>query len=347
MNYRNSHLGAEQAAICSSVLEAIGNTPLISLQAFGHDLAPRLYGKLESTNPGGSMKDRAALGMIEWAEREHGLTAGSRIIVCTSGNMGVGMAMVCAVKGYQLMCLVDAKINPATERCLRVLGAEVIKVYQRDATGGYHLTRLAKLEDLRARYPQAVYLDQYNSPAAVQSHQFGTGPEIYTALDGSVGALVMVAGTGGSSMGVARYFKERSPTTDIWLVDEQGSLALPGNSGAAPRHLNGMGTSIAPGNYAGEDFFQFIDQVIYVGAEDSIRSAIALARSEGVLVGGSGGAAAHVMRTVVAPHYSATDNVVALLPDHGSRYTETQFDPDWLAARGINVPEIFAADTDA
>ena len=120
-----------------NILDTIGNTPLVSLQAFGHDVAPRLYGKLESTNPGGSMKDRAALGMIEWAEREHGLTAGSRIIVCTSGNMGVGMAMVCAVKGYQLMCLVDAKINPATERCLRVLGAEVIKVYQRDATGGY------------------------------------------------------------------------------------------------------------------------------------------------------------------------------------------------------------------
>lgn len=166
------------------------------------------------------------------------------------------------------------------------------------------------------------------------------------ALDGQVRAVVMVAGTGGSSMGVARFFKAQSPETDIWLVDEAGSLALPGNGGAAPRHLNGMGTSIAPANYAPPEFHEFIDHVVYVNAEESIRAAIGLARSEGILVGGSGGAAVHVMRDLAAPHYGPGDNLVALLPDHGSRYTETQFDPDWLAARGINVPEILNADTD-
>ena len=318
----------------------------MSLQAFGQGTTPKLFGKLECTNPGGSMKDRAARGMIEWAEREHNLSSGARIVVCTSGNMGVGMAMVCAVKGYQLICLVDAKINPATERCLRVLGAEVVKVYQRDETGGYHLTRLARLESLLAEYPDAVYLDQYDSPAAVAAHSTSTGPEIMAALDGQVRAVVMVAGTGGSSMGVARFFKAQSPETDIWLVHEAGSLALPGNGGAAPRHLNGMGTSIAPANYAPPEFHEFIDHVVYVNAEESIRAAIGLARSEGILVGGSGGAAVHVMRDLAAPHYGPGDNLVALLPDHGSRYTETQFDPDWLAARGINVPEILNADTD-
>jgi cysteine synthase len=251
------------------------------------------------------------------------------------------MAMVCAVKGYQLMCLVDAKINPATENCLRVLGAEVIKVYQRDETGGYHLTRLSKLDSVLAEYPDAIYLDQYDSPAAVMSHSTSTGPEIYDAFQGQVRAIVMVAGTGGSSMGIARFFKEHSPQTDIWLVDEAGSLALPGNGGAGPRHLNGMGTSIAPANYGPADFHTFIDHVVYVNAEDSIRAAIELARCEGILVGGSGGAAVQVMRDIAAAHYGADDNLVALLPDHGSRYTETQFDPDWLAARGINVPEIF------
>ncbi len=327
--------------VCSTVLDAIGDTPMVRLKAFGAATQPSLYAKLECTNPGGSMKDRAAKGMIEWAEREHNLSPGARIVVCTSGNMGVGMAMVCAVKGYQLMCLVDAKINPATETCLRVLGADVIKVYQRDETGGYHLTRLNKLETVLSEYPDAIYLDQYDSPAAVASHFASTGPEIYAALDGHVRAVVMVAGTGGSSMGIARFFKEQSPQTDIWLIDEIGSLALPDNGGAAPRHLNGMGTSIAPANYMPNDFHKFIDHVVYVNAEDSIRAAIDLARCEGILVGGSGGAAVQVMRDIAAPHYGPDDHVVSLLPDHGSRYTETQFDPDWLAARGINVPEIF------
>ena len=332
---------------CDTVLDAIGETPMVSLRAFGSEVTPQLFAKLECTNPGGSMKDRAARGMIEWAEREHQLQPGARIVVCTSGNMGVGMAMVCAVKGYRLMCLVDAKINPATERCLRVLGAEVIKVYQRDETGGYHLTRLARLESLLEEHPDAVYLDQYDSPAAVEAHSASTGPEILAALGGDVRAVVMVAGTGGSSMGVARYFKSESPQTDIWLVDENGSLALPGNAGAAPRHLNGMGTSISPANYAPPEFHKFIDEVVYINAEESIRAAIALARSEGILVGGSGGAAVHVMRDLAAQHYGPEDNLVALLPDHGSRYTETQFDPDWLAARGINVPEIFNVEDEA
>ena len=152
------------------------------------------------------MKDRAARGMIEWAEQHYNLEPGAQVIVATSGNMGVGMAMVCAVKGYRLLCLVDAKINPATERCMQVLGAEVIKVYQRDETGGYHLTRLARLESLKAEYPDAVYLDQYDSPAAVAAHQTTTAPEILDALDGEVSAIVMVAGTGGSSMGGGTLF---------------------------------------------------------------------------------------------------------------------------------------------
>ena len=327
--------------LCTSVLDAIGATPVIALSGFADPGGPNLFGKLECTNPGGSMKDRAALGMIEWAEQHHGLKPGAQVIVATSGNMGVGMAMVCAVKGYQLLCLVDAKINPATERCMQVLGAEVIKVYQRDETGGYHLTRLARLESLKAEYPDAVYLDQYDSPAAVAAHQTTTAPEILDALDGEVSAIVMVAGTGGSSMGVARFFKEHSPSTDFWLVDEEGSLALPCNKGAGQRHLNGMGTSIAPGNYVWPEFDSFVDHVVYVRAEESIRAAIQLARADGIMVGGSGGAAAHVMRNIAAANYGPDDNLVAVLPDHGSRYTETQFDPDWLAARGINVPEIF------
>jgi cysteine synthase len=323
-----------------NVLEAIGNTPVVQLSRFGEGVAPNLYAKIESMNPGGSMKDRSARRMIEVAEQEHDLKPGAKIIVATSGNMGVGMAMVCAVKQFRLFCLVDPKISPATERSLKLYGAEVIKVYKRDKTGGYHLTRLEEVENLKERYPDAIYLDQYDSWANMDAHYSTTAPEMYRALNGDVRAVVVVAGTGGSSMGIARYFKEKSPATDIWLVDEYGSLALPGNSGAGVRFLNGMGTSIAPENYPSAGFDRTIDHVVYVRAAECIEAAVDLARSEGILTGGTGGAALHVMRDIAAQHYAEGDRLIALLPDHGSRYVDTQFDEEWLTVRDIFVPAI-------
>jgi len=314
---------------------------MVALERFGNGIAPSLFAKLEASNPGGSMKDRAALGMLEWAEREYDLKPGAEIVICTSGNMGVGMAVVCAVKGFRLVCLVDPKINPTTEQCLRIYGAEVIKVYQRDHTGGYHLTRLRRVEALLEERPGGIYLDQYNSPAAVAVYEETLAPEILADLEGRVEALVLIAGTGGSSMGVARYFSAHSPSTEIWLVDEYGSLALPGNPGVEDRYLNGMGTSIEPANYANSGFDELINHVVYVRASEGIAASVELARSEGILTGGSGGAALHVMRDVVAPGYAAGANIVALLPDHGSRYTKTQFNREWLAARDIYVPSIY------
>ncbi len=326
------------AGFNASILEAIGNTPIVELGRFGAGCEPLLLAKLEFTNPGGSMKDRAALGMIEWAEQTHALKPGAELIISTSGNLGIGMAMICAVKGYQLICLVDPKVNPSTERSMELLGAELIKVHERDHTGGYHLTRLKRLESLLIERPDAVYLDQYDSPAAVEAHRTSTGREILEQMEDELDAVVMVAGTGGSSMGVARCLKERSPKTQIYLVDEKGSLALPGSGDPQPRFLNGMGTSIQPANYAGEAFGDFIDHVAYVEAGDAIAAAAEIARREGILMGGSGGAACHVMRDIVAPRFGAAARVLALIPDHGSRYTQTQFDLEWLQAMDISVP---------
>lgn len=328
------------AGFHASVLEAIGNTPIVELNRYGAEVGPLLLAKLEFTNPGGSMKDRAALGMIEWAEREHQLKPGAEIIISTSGNLGIGMAMTCAVKGYQLICLVDPKLNPSTERSLELLGAELVKVAERDHTGGFHLTRLERLESLKVERPGAIYLDQYDSPAAIEAHRTSTGREILEQMEGRLDAMVMVAGTGGSSMGVARWLREHSPNTQIWLVDEVGSLALPCSSDAAPRFLNGMGTSIEPANYAGESFGDFVDEVIYIDAGEAISAAADIARAEGILMGGSGGAACHVMREHVAPRFDADARLLALIPDHGSRYTQTQFDLDWLEAMGISVPAL-------
>ena len=326
----------------ASVLEAIGNTPIVELNRYGAEAEPLLLAKLEFTNPGGSMKDRAALGMIEWAEREHGLVPGSEIIISTSGNLGIGMAMTCAVKGYRLICLVDPKLNPSTERSLELLGAELIKVEERDHTGGFHLTRLKRLETLKAERPGAVYLDQYDSPAAIEAHRTSTGREILEQMEGRLDAMVMVAGTGGSSMGIARWLREHSPETQIWLVDEVGSLALPRSNAAQPRFLNGMGTSIEPANYAGDSFSEFVDEVVYIEAGAAIAAATVIAKTEGILMGGSGGAACHVMLEQVAPGFGPDARLLALIPDHGSRYTQTQFDLEWLAAMGISVPTLNA-----
>ena len=332
--------------LSENILDTIGNTPVVKLSRFGASVGPTLHAKIESMNPAGSMKDRAARQMIAKAEKDHDLKPGARIIVATSGNMGIGMAMVCAVKQYRLYCLIDPKISPATEKSLQLFGAKLIKVHQRDKTGGYHLTRLEKVESLKAKYPEAIYLDQYDSSANMEAHYSSTAPEIHQALDGNIRAIVVVAGTGGSSMGITRYFKEHSPDTDIWLVDEHGSLALPGNGGACVRFLNGMGTSIEPANYQKSDFDRLVDHVVYVRAPESISAAVDLARSEGILTGGTGGAAAHVMRDIAAKEYSENDNIVALLPDHGSRYTETQFNEDWLAARDLFVPAISGIQTE-
>lgn len=322
-----------------NVLEVVGNTPLVKVSRFVSPEFPNVYLKLEASNPGGSSKDRSALAIIEGAEREYNLQPGAKLMVATSGNMGIGMAMVCAVKQFQLYCLVDPKISPVTERCLELYGARIIKVYRRDETGGYHLTRLEKVQEIQSRYPEVIYLDQYDSEMNIQAHYRTTAPEIFDALKDSVRAIVIAAGTGGTSMGIARFAKQHSPATDIWLVDEFGSLALPGKKDPCRRFLNGMGTSIAPANYNRPSFANFVDHVIYVRAEEGIRAAVQLARTEGILAGGTGGAVAHVLKHVAALQYATEDNIVGLLPDHGSRYTDTQFNEEWLAVREISVPE--------
>ena len=329
-------------AVHASVLEAIGNTPIVELNRYGAGVEPLLLAKLEFTNPGGSMKDRAALGMIEWAEREHDLQPGAEIIISTSGNLGIGMAMTCAVKGYRLTCLVDPKLNPATERSLELMGVELVKVDELDHTSGYHLTRLKRLQSLQRERPDAIYLDQYDSPAAIEAHRVSTGKEILEQMEGQLDAMIMVAGTGGSSMGVARWLREHSPDTEIWLVDEKGSLALPGSKDPEPRFLNGMGTSIEPANYQADAFAGHVDHVVYIEAGAAIAASVDIARKEGVLMGGSGGAACHVMRERVAPRFGKGARLLSLIPDHGSRYTQTQFDAAWLDQMGISLPQPFS-----
>lgn len=320
-----------------SVLETIGNTPLIRLERFGRGPGPKLYAKFEALNPGGSSKDRAALRMIETAEREYRLEPGAEIIVSTSGNMGIGMAMVCAVKGFHLTCVVDPKVSSVNEKALRLYGAKVVKVSALDATGGYLLTRLEKVKELRRLNPRAVYLDQYDSAANVRAHYESTAPEIAAALDHAVDIVVVAAGTGGTSMGIAKYFRESGSRTEVWIVDEVGSLALPTSTGPEARFLNGMGVSFRPANYDYSAFSELFARQIHVRAAEAIKAAVELARTEGILTGGSGGAVAHVMKNLAACERTSGANIVGILPDHGSRYVDTFYDQGWLDSRDIDV----------
>jgi N-(2-amino-2-carboxyethyl)-L-glutamate synthase len=328
---------APHIRICDSILDAVGGTPLIRLHKFIGSDAPTCYVKFEAMNPGGSSKDRSALEMITAAERAGKLKPGGVVIVSTSGNMGIAMSMVCAHKGYRLMCLVDPKITMVNESILRMYGATIVKVWRRDSQGGYHLTRLAKVKELTKRFPSAVYIDQYDNEFNAQAHYNSTAPEIAIALDGKVDAIVVAAGTGGTLMGNARYFKEKHPKTHIWAVDEHGSLALPANSVPQLRFLNGMGTGIRPPNYDYANLPKYLDKTHYVTASQAIQAALDLARSEGILAGGSGGAVAYVMKHIMMKAYRKGQTIVGILPDHGSRYIDTFFDKQWLALREIVV----------
>lgn len=333
---RNAY-GEAPVRVCNNVMEAIGGTPLIRLSKFIGGEAPQCYLKFEAMNPGGSSKDRSARAILLAAEREKNLKPGSKVIISTSGNMGIGLAMLCAYKGYKLIAIVDPKISPINQKILRVYGAKIVKVLERDEHGGYHLTRLKKAAELQAKYPDAAYIDQYDNKWNAEAHYRTTAPEIYRALKGNIAAIVVAAGTGGTIMGLARYFKEHVPGVHIWAVDEHGSLALPANSIPQPRYLNGMGTSQRPANYDYPNLHKYLDKQHYVNAAEAIQAAIDLARSEGILTGGSGGAVAYVMKNIMRKAYRPSQNIVGILPDHGSRYTDDFFDDEWLSIREIPV----------
>ena len=337
--------GSELAPrVCSNVIDAIGMTPLIKLSKFMGNDGPTGYVKLEAMNPGGSSKDRSAREMLLAAERERKLKPGAQVIISTSGNMGIGLAMICAYRGYRLIAVIDPKISPVNEKILRVYGARLVKVLERDAHGGYHLTRLRKAEELRNKFPDAVYIDQYDNKWNAEAHYRTTAPEIARALEGDLTAVLIAAGTGGTLMGNARYFKEHYPHVHVWAVDEHGSLALPANNIAHPRFLNGMGTSQRPANYDYPNLHKYLDKQHYVTATEAIQGAIDLARTEGILAGGSGGAIAHVMKYVMRRAYAPGQNIIGILPDHGSRYTEDFFDEEWLQIREIPVSLAVADD---
>ena len=315
--------------IRDDILEAVGGTPLIRLRI----LHPpgNLVAKVESLNPGGSVKDRIALPMIERAEANGWLVPGGTIVEPTSGNTGVGLAMVAAMRGYRLICVMADKQSKEKQDLLRAYGAEVVVCptdVPPDDPGSYYSVA-ARLTD---EIPGAYRPDQYSNPANPAAHAATTGPEIWEQTDGTVGTFVAGVGTGGTVTGVGSYLKGRNPDILVVGVDPLGSIyTAESDDEVAPYLIEGVGEDFWPDTYDPA----VVDRYEQVDDAEAFATTRRLAAAEGLLVGGSGGmAVAGALRAAVAHPERLT---VVLVPDGGRNYLSKIFDDRWMQEHGFET----------
>lgn len=300
--------------IAKNILSEFGGTPLVEISDRLGKGGARVLVKMESFNPGGSAKDRVALAMVEAAEAAGTLKPGAAIIEPTSGNTGVGLALVSAVKGYRMILVMPDTMSVERRKLAAAYGAEIVLTPGADGMKG----SIAKAEELRDSIPGAVILQQFENPANPQAHYRTTGPEIWSATDGDIAAFVAGVGTGGTITGTGRYLKEKNPSVRIVGVEPDASPMLSeGKSG--PHMLQGIGANFIPKTLD----TAVLDEVIKVSAEDAGNTARAAASKEGLLVGISSGAALWAaLELSRRPEYEGK-TIVALLPDTGERYLST------------------------
>lgn len=301
--------------LARNVLELIGDTPLVQLQRIPRPGSARILGKLESLNPGGSVKDRIALAMIEAAERSGRLKPGDTIVEPTSGNTGIGLAMVAAVKGYRLILTMPEDMSTERRRLVGRYGAEVILTPAIEGMSG----AVYAAETLVAQNPGYFMPQQFVNPANPEAHRLTTAQEIIKATDGQIDAFVAGVGTGGTITGVGEMLKREVPGVQVVAVEPARSPVLQGGR-ARPHGIQGIGASFVPGVLN----MEVIDEIIAVEDEDAYRMASRLAREEGLLVGISAGANVFAS-IVVAERLQAGKVVVTILPDTGERYLSVSF----------------------
>ncbi|HEU5370417.1 MAG TPA: cystathionine beta-synthase [Ktedonobacterales bacterium] len=318
-----------------SILETIGHTPLVRLQRIAHHLTPLVLGKCEMFNPGGSVKDRIGVKLIEACEQAGLLQPGGTIIEPTSGNTGTGLAIAAAIKGYRCVFVMTDKVSEEKRSLLRALGAEVVicpSSVPYDSPESYRnvAARLAK------EIPGACSPNQYANPANPAAHYVTTGPELWQATDGKITAFVAGIGTAGTIIGTARYLKEQNPKIKVIGADPAGSIY----SGDTPRpyKVEGIGTDNFPENYAPE----LVDEVIRVDDRTSFQLARRLAREEGILAGGSAGTALGAALEY-GKRLGPADVMVVLLPDTGRGYLSKFYNDTWLRENGLMEPAPTAA----
>lgn len=305
------------AKIAKNLTELIGHTPLMELAEYSrkYGLKQNIIAKLEAFNPAGSVKDRVALAMIEDAEARGALKPGATIIEPTSGNTGVGLAMVATIKGYHLMLTMPETMSIERRNLLKALGAEIVLTDGLTGMAG----SIAKAQELRASIPGSIILQQFENPSNAQIHTLTTGEEIWTDTDGKVDVFVAGVGTGGTICGVARALKKHNPDVYIVAVEPESSPVLEGGVEGAHR-IQGIGANFIPAIYDAS----VVDEVLPVPDDEAIRGGRELASTEGLLAGISSGAAVYAARLLAQRPDFADKKIVVLLPDTGERYLSTE-----------------------
>ena len=302
--------------IASRLTELIGNTPLLQLNKFSQakGLETPVIAKVEFFNPGGSVKDRVALAMIEDAEQKGLLKPGATIIEPTSGNTGVGLALVCAVKGYKLILTMPETMSVERRNLVKAYGAEVKLTSGADGMKG----AIKAAEQLRDSIPGSIILQQFENLSNPQRHYDTTGVELWEQTGGKIDIFVAGVGTGGTISGIGRRLKEKNPDIKIIAVEPKTSAVLNGQP-SGPHKIQGIGAGFVPATYNAS----VVDEVFDVDNDDAIRTGRELARQEGLLVGISSGAAAYAASEVAKRPENKGKTIVALLPDTGERYLST------------------------
>jgi cystathionine beta-synthase len=319
-----------------SILDLIGNTPLVPLRRVGSEVPYRLFAKLEFLNPGGSVKDRIGTQMVEEMERDGRLKPGGTIVEATSGNTGVGLALVAAVRGYRTVFVIPDKMSSEKIRLLKAYGAKVV-VTPSGVPPDHPMSHYSVAARLSREIPGAVYPNQYANQGNPEAHYRTTGPEIDRDAGPDLAAVVGTVGTGGTMSGIGRYFKEHRQAVRIVAVDPKGSVLGPffrtkESPPAVPYLVEGIGEDVVPRSI----HFEYLDEFIEVEDRESFDTARRLAREEGLFVGGSSGSAvAGAVKWLAGRPLPEGSSVVVILPDSGDRYLSKFYSDDWLRENGI------------
>lgn len=302
--------------IAKKLTELIGNTPLLELNKFSSlkGLEQPIIAKIESFNPGGSVKDRVALAMIEDAEDKGLLKPGATIIEPTSGNTGVGLALVAAVKGYKLILTMPETMSIERRNLVKAYGATVKLTSGKEGMKG----AIKAAEELRDSIPGSIILQQFENQANPQKHYATTGKEIWRDTDGAVDIFVAGVGTGGTISGVGKYLKEQNPNVKVVAVEPTTSPVLSGGQ-SGPHKIQGIGAGFIPSTYNSK----YVDEIFQVDNDQAILTGRQLAQSDGLLVGISSGAAAFAASELAKRPENKGKRIVTLLPDTGERYLST------------------------
>lgn len=320
---------------CHNILETIGDTPLVKINKITQEIPALVLAKVETFNPGNSVKDRMALKMIEDAEADGRLKPGGIIIEGTSGNTGMGLALAAIVKGYKLICVISDKQSKEKMDILRAVGAEVV-VCPTDVEPDDPRSYYSVSKRLAEETPNSWYVNQYDNPSNALAHYEQTGPEIWEQTEGKITHFVVGVGTGGTISGVAKYLKEKNPNIKIWGVDTYGSVfkkyhetGIFDENEIYTYVTEGIGEDILPKNVD----FSLIDGFTKVTDKDGAIFTRRLAKEEGIFVGNSAGSAIKGVLQL-KEHFTPEDVVVVLFHDHGSRYVGKMFNDDWMREMG-------------